>query len=81
MASFQLTYFSYCRECLSHERQRLEENSERRLEIFKELVNGYTKYTDEENKLKDQACSEPAGTLVYLFAPNNIPFTNCLMLW
>ncbi|XP_029887200.1 kinesin-like protein KIF20B [Aquila chrysaetos chrysaetos] len=51
------------KECLSHERQRLEENSERRLEIFKELVNGYTKYTDEGNKLKDQACSEPAGTL------------------
>ncbi|KAM9610513.1 kinesin-like protein KIF20B isoform 2-T3 [Morphnus guianensis] len=51
------------KECLSHERQRLEENSERRLEIFKELVNGYTKYTDEENKLKDQACSETAGTL------------------
>uniref|UniRef100_A0A8B9RWV4 Kinesin family member 20B n=1 Tax=Accipiter nisus TaxID=211598 RepID=A0A8B9RWV4_9AVES len=58
------------KECLSHERQRLEENSERRLEIFKELVNGYTKYTDEENKLKDQACSEPAGTLVYLFKMN-----------
>uniref|UniRef100_A0A8B9PCJ1 Kinesin family member 20B n=1 Tax=Apteryx owenii TaxID=8824 RepID=A0A8B9PCJ1_APTOW len=31
------------KECLSHERERLEENSERRLEIFKELVNGYTK--------------------------------------
>uniref|UniRef100_A0A8C0ATF2 Kinesin family member 20B n=1 Tax=Buteo japonicus TaxID=224669 RepID=A0A8C0ATF2_9AVES len=58
------------KECLSHERQRLEENSERRLEIFKELVNGYTKYTDEENKLMDQACSEPAGTLVYLFKMN-----------
>uniref|UniRef100_A0A8B9F3T2 Kinesin family member 20B n=1 Tax=Amazona collaria TaxID=241587 RepID=A0A8B9F3T2_9PSIT len=38
------------KECLSQERERLEENSERRLEIFKELVNGYTKSTDEGNK-------------------------------
>ncbi|KFQ91256.1 Kinesin-like KIF20B [Nipponia nippon] len=45
------------KECLSHERERLEENSERRLEIFKELVNGYAKNTDEENKFKDQPCS------------------------
>ncbi|KFP43149.1 Kinesin-like KIF20B, partial [Chlamydotis macqueenii] len=45
------------RECLSHERERLEENSERRLEIFKELVNGYTENADEENKSKDQPCS------------------------
>ncbi|NXQ81998.1 KI20B protein, partial [Nyctibius grandis] len=44
------------KECLSYERERLEENSERRLEIFKELVNGYTKNADEENKLKDQPC-------------------------
>ncbi|NXE52986.1 KI20B protein, partial [Casuarius casuarius] len=43
------------KECLSHERERLEENSERRLEIFKELVNGYTKSLDEE-KLKDLPC-------------------------
>ncbi|KFQ77663.1 Kinesin-like KIF20B [Phaethon lepturus] len=41
------------KECLSRERERLEENSERRLEIFKELVNGYPKNTDGENKLKD----------------------------
>ncbi|XP_068254916.1 kinesin-like protein KIF20B [Nyctibius grandis] len=51
------------KECLSYERERLEENSERRLEIFKELVNGYTKNADEENKLKDQPCSEQAGPL------------------
>ncbi|XP_075614406.1 kinesin-like protein KIF20B isoform X10 [Balearica regulorum gibbericeps] len=51
------------KECLSHERERLEEDSERRLEIFKELVNGYTKNTDEENKLKDEPCSEQAGPL------------------
>nr|XP_013802108.1 PREDICTED: kinesin-like protein KIF20B [Apteryx mantelli mantelli] len=50
------------KECLSHERERLEENSERRLEIFKELVNGYTKSLDEE-KLKDLPCSEQAGPL------------------
>uniref|UniRef100_A0A663EEH3 Kinesin family member 20B n=1 Tax=Aquila chrysaetos chrysaetos TaxID=223781 RepID=A0A663EEH3_AQUCH len=41
------------KECLSHERQRLEENSERRLEIFKELVNdcsiGPGTYTDLED--------------------------------
>ncbi|XP_071895697.1 kinesin-like protein KIF20B isoform X3 [Anas platyrhynchos] len=51
------------KECLSHERERLEENSERRLEIFKELVNGYTKNPDEEEKFKDQSCSEQAGPL------------------
>ncbi|XP_019327230.1 PREDICTED: kinesin-like protein KIF20B [Aptenodytes forsteri] len=51
------------KECLSHERERLEENSERRLEIFKELVNGYTVNTDEENKLKHQPCHEQAGPL------------------
>ncbi|KAM6066927.1 kinesin-like protein KIF20B [Chlamydotis macqueenii] len=51
------------RECLSHERERLEENSERRLEIFKELVNGYTENADEENKSKDQPCSEQDGPL------------------
>ncbi|NXT48115.1 KI20B protein, partial [Pluvianellus socialis] len=49
------------RECLSHERQRLEENSERRLEIFKELVNGYTTNTDEENKLKNRPCKYCVG--------------------
>ncbi|XP_009887107.1 PREDICTED: kinesin-like protein KIF20B [Charadrius vociferus] len=51
------------RERLSRERERLEENSERRLEIFKELVNGYTKNADEENKLKDRPCSEQAEPL------------------
>ncbi|KAM6264203.1 kinesin-like protein KIF20B isoform 2-T2 [Spheniscus humboldti] len=51
------------KECLSHERERLEENSERRLEIFKELVNGYTVNTDEENKVKHQPCHEQAGPL------------------
>ncbi|KFV46244.1 Kinesin-like KIF20B [Tyto alba] len=44
------------KECLSQERERLEENSERRLEIFKELVNGFTNNADEEKKLKDQPC-------------------------
>ncbi|NWX79414.1 KI20B protein, partial [Alca torda] len=45
------------KECLSQEREQLEENSERRLEIFKELVNDYTKNTEEENKSKDGPCS------------------------
>ncbi|XP_025949894.2 kinesin-like protein KIF20B [Dromaius novaehollandiae] len=60
------------KECLSHERERLEENSERRLEIFKELVNGYTKSLDEE-KLKDLPCSEQAGPLSggYSIAPDS----------
>ncbi|KFV19490.1 Kinesin-like KIF20B [Tauraco erythrolophus] len=52
------------KKCLSHERERLEENSERRLEIFKELVNGYTKNAHEENKVKDRPC-EP-GTHIDL---------------
>ncbi|XP_074448584.1 kinesin-like protein KIF20B isoform X2 [Larus michahellis] len=51
------------KESLSHERQQLEENAERRLEIFKELVNDYTKNTDEENKSKDEPCSEQARPL------------------
>ncbi|XP_066857181.1 kinesin-like protein KIF20B isoform X3 [Anser cygnoides] len=48
-------------ERLCNERERVEENSERRLEIFKELVNGYVKNPDEEDKLKDLSCSEQAG--------------------
>ncbi|XP_071668029.1 kinesin-like protein KIF20B isoform X2 [Patagioenas fasciata] len=50
-------------EYLSQERELLEENSDRRLEIFKELVNGYTENTDEDDQLKDQPCSEQAGSL------------------
>ncbi|NWU62416.1 KI20B protein, partial [Pterocles burchelli] len=49
------------KECLSRERERLEENSERRLEIFKELVNDYTKNADEENGLKDHPCNYSTG--------------------
>ncbi|KAF1506617.1 Kinesin-like protein KIF20B, partial [Eudyptula minor novaehollandiae] len=52
------------KECLSHERERLEENSERRLEIFKELVNGYTVNTDKENKYEE--CSTGPGTYIDL---------------
>ncbi|XP_047925109.2 kinesin-like protein KIF20B isoform X2 [Anser cygnoides] len=48
-------------ERLCNERERVEENSERRLEIFKELVNGYVKNPDEEDKLKDLSCSEQDG--------------------
>ncbi|XP_010408993.3 kinesin-like protein KIF20B isoform X1 [Corvus cornix cornix] len=51
------------KECLSHERAQLEENSEKRLEIFKELVNSYTKSADEKSKLQDRPCSEQAGPL------------------
>ncbi|NXN29625.1 KI20B protein, partial [Nycticryphes semicollaris] len=49
------------KECLSHERERLEENSERRLEIFKELVHGCAKTTDEENELEDRPCKPSLG--------------------
>ncbi|NWR86888.1 KI20B protein, partial [Furnarius figulus] len=42
------------KECLVHERTRLEENAEKRLEIFKELVNGYPEKADGKNKLQDQ---------------------------
>ncbi|NXH92429.1 KI20B protein, partial [Edolisoma coerulescens] len=51
------------KECLSRERAQLEENSEKRLEIFKELVNSYTKNADEKSKLPDRPCSEQAGPL------------------
>jgi len=51
------------RERLSHERERLEENSEKRLEIFKELVSGYAKSPDEE-KLNDLPRREQAEPLV-----------------
>ncbi|NXF44949.1 KI20B protein, partial [Oceanites oceanicus] len=54
------------KECLSHERERLEESSERRLEIFKELVNGCTKNADEENKLKDPPCKYSTGPGTYI---------------
>ncbi|NWV97688.1 KI20B protein, partial [Machaerirhynchus nigripectus] len=56
------------KECLSHERAQLEENSEKRLEIFKELVNSYTKNADEKSKSQDRPCNEEAGPLVFLCA-------------
>ncbi|NXG81133.1 KI20B protein, partial [Baryphthengus martii] len=52
--------------CLSHERERLEENSDRRLEIFKELVNGYAEDADEENKLKDEPCNHRIGPGIFI---------------
>ncbi|NWI92742.1 KI20B protein, partial [Pitta sordida] len=42
------------KECLLHERARLEENAEKRLEIFKELVNSYTKNANEQNNIQDE---------------------------
>ncbi|XP_074713569.1 kinesin-like protein KIF20B isoform X4 [Strix uralensis] len=55
----------YFNECLSYERERLEEDADTRLEIFRELVDGCPEDMDEENKLKDQPCSEQAGPLVF----------------
>ncbi|XP_018766334.3 kinesin-like protein KIF20B [Serinus canaria] len=49
--------------CLSNEREQLEENAEKRLEIFKELVNSSTKNADEKCELQDRPCSEQAGPL------------------
>ncbi|NXC31483.1 KI20B protein, partial [Campylorhamphus procurvoides] len=54
------------KECLVHERTRLEENAEKRLEIFKELVNGCPEKADEKNKLQDQPgkCSTRPDTCI-----------------
>ncbi|XP_054493378.2 kinesin-like protein KIF20B [Agelaius phoeniceus] len=49
--------------CLSNEREQLEENAEKRLEIFKELVNSCAKNADEKCELQDWPCSEQAGPL------------------
>ncbi|XP_041316938.1 kinesin-like protein KIF20B isoform X2 [Pyrgilauda ruficollis] len=49
--------------CLSNEREQLEENAEKRLEIFKELVNSCAKNTDAKSELQDRPCSEQAGPL------------------
>uniref|UniRef100_U3JZ31 Kinesin family member 20B n=2 Tax=Ficedula albicollis TaxID=59894 RepID=U3JZ31_FICAL len=51
------------KECLSQERAHLEENSEKRLEIFKELVNSYTKNADERSNSQDWPCNDQAGSL------------------
>ncbi|XP_021254331.1 kinesin-like protein KIF20B isoform X2 [Numida meleagris] len=59
------------KECLSHERERLEENSEKRLEIFKELVSGYAKNPEEEES-NNLPCSEQAKPMggEYSVVPN-----------
>ncbi|NWR50533.1 KI20B protein, partial [Regulus satrapa] len=54
------------RECLSHERAQLEENSEKRLEIFKELVNSYAKNGDEKSKLHNRPCKNCTDTGAYI---------------
>ncbi|XP_067995810.1 kinesin-like protein KIF20B [Melanerpes formicivorus] len=51
------------KEHLSYEREQLEENSERRLEIFKELINGCTESKGEKNELEDQPHKEQDGPL------------------
>uniref|UniRef100_A0A674KFQ7 Kinesin family member 20B n=1 Tax=Terrapene triunguis TaxID=2587831 RepID=A0A674KFQ7_9SAUR len=51
------------RQCLSHERELLEEASEQRLEIYKDLVNECAKNLDEEQVIKDSYCNERAGML------------------
>ncbi|KAH1164829.1 hypothetical protein KIL84_009518 [Mauremys mutica] len=51
------------RQCLSYERELLEEASEQRLEIYKDLVNECAKNLDEEQEIKDSHCNERAGML------------------
>ncbi|NWR17681.1 KI20B protein, partial [Emberiza fucata] len=48
--------------CLSNEREQLEENAEKRLEIFKELVNSCAKNADEKCELQDRPCKNSTGT-------------------
>ncbi|NXG51311.1 KI20B protein, partial [Psilopogon haemacephalus] len=50
------------KEHLSYEREQLEENSERRLEIFKELINGCTESEDEKSRLECQPCKYVTGS-------------------
>ncbi|NWV59463.1 KI20B protein, partial [Malurus elegans] len=54
------------KECLSHERAQHEENSEKRLEIFKELVKSYTKNADEKCNLQDQPRKNSIDTGAYI---------------
>ncbi|NWZ65278.1 KI20B protein, partial [Acrocephalus arundinaceus] len=54
------------KECLSHERAQFEENSEKRLEIFKELANSYIKKADEKSKLQDRPCKNSTDTGAYI---------------
>ncbi|KAH1164757.1 hypothetical protein KIL84_004992, partial [Mauremys mutica] len=53
------------RQCLSYERELLEEASEQRLEIYKDLVNECAKNLDEEQEIKDSHCNERAGMLAF----------------
>ncbi|KYO42333.1 kinesin-like protein KIF20B isoform B [Alligator mississippiensis] len=48
---------------LNRERELLEETSEKRLEIYKDLVNECIKLPDEEEKIKDARYNEQAATL------------------
>ncbi|NXY30543.1 KI20B protein, partial [Pomatorhinus ruficollis] len=54
------------KECLSQERAQLEENSEKRLEIFKELVNSYTKNADDKSKSQDRPCKKSTDPGAYI---------------
>ncbi|NWV29532.1 KI20B protein, partial [Origma solitaria] len=54
------------KESLSRERTQLEENCEKRLEIFKELVNSYTRNTDEKSSLQDRSCKNSTDKDAYI---------------
>uniref|UniRef100_A0A8C4VZR5 Kinesin family member 20B n=1 Tax=Gopherus evgoodei TaxID=1825980 RepID=A0A8C4VZR5_9SAUR len=71
------------RQCLSHERELLEEASEQRLEIYKDLVNECAKNLDEEQETKDSHCNERAGMLVIFFPYilKNLAFKNVTFLF
>ncbi|NWT93001.1 KI20B protein, partial [Urocynchramus pylzowi] len=54
------------KKCLSNEREQLEENAEKRLEIFKELVNSCTKNADEERDVFVEKQGEITDTDAYI---------------
>ncbi|XP_019357657.1 PREDICTED: kinesin-like protein KIF20B [Gavialis gangeticus] len=65
------------RVALNRERELLEETSEKRLEIYKDLVNEYVKIPDEGEKIKDAPSNEQAATLE---EGNNVVPKSCIYL-
>ncbi|XP_019411698.1 PREDICTED: kinesin-like protein KIF20B isoform X1 [Crocodylus porosus] len=65
------------RVALNRERELLEETSEKRLEIYKDLVTEYVKIPDEGEKIKDATSNEQAATLE---EDNNVVPKSCIYL-
>ncbi|NWH63466.1 KI20B protein, partial [Geococcyx californianus] len=66
----------FYRECLSRQREQLEENCDRRLEIFKELVTDCTEDADEED-IKDQPCKHSSGPGTHIGLHGFIDSVHC----